>query len=391
MTDVDTFRALILADVHLSSKLPHARQAADADEGVTDRLQDIEGVLYVAAQAAAAERVDAVFIVGDFLDRSEVDGPTGAAAVRALRQFGCPVFVGPGNHEARSPRGAPFCTEFIRELPEASPPIVWMGQPGGVYRLRDSFNILPPWLSITWIDYSSTDVWRARAAGALEIAQTIDGDAHKALMLHQSVVGCNDGGWTCDDGLVADDFAGWDEAISGHFHERQGFKDFDAGRYVGSSSHLSHSDEHDAVRGYEIATWRADGNHESLFVEVDQPRFRTLKITADGVAEAETFIEGAADFDYVRIVVSSTHASWSTVKDNWESMVSRHRVRLRLLELTHEPLYHHGAGEHRARLVTKDLRPSQLVRSYVLSGIADVGDLDPELLIAEGVAMTEET
>lgn len=324
----DRFRALLTADVHMSNSLPHSRPATD--EGVTDRLLDQQKLWDEIHASAREHKVDATFVLGDLFDSSVVDPATLIATSAALKATPVQLYILPGNHEAN---GELFISGAFEHL--GSNKITYLGglEPEGYCSM--------PWLRFWPMDYSTPERLNHRIAKA-KLKMVSDGrKPAEVALLHHSIVGCSHFGWTCDDGVLADDVCEpFDHVFTGHFHERQTFGPGDKGLYLGAPMHHRYDDV-----GRDAGWWIMEWTHRSGKVELSTefipssaPRFHAVKWSGKSSLKGLKAKPG----DYVRLVVEATHAEWTKLKPGVSTVVGHLRDRGVRASWKHKPLYHHG-------------------------------------------------
>jgi len=355
-SEVEAYRSLHISDIHMSNSLPHARQTDK--RGVTDRLADQLALWRRVFHTAERARCENIFIQGDLFDHSRTDAITLAETFRALSQAPVPLFIVPGNHDGVNTRGERFTVEALAEIKGCS----YMNT-GEVFSPRE-------WLSFWPLEFSPLERTRA-ALKAMKLRR----DATNVLLMHNSIVGCTHGGWTCEEGMgleaseLTDHF---DHVLSGHFHDPQLFGR--NGRYLGAPMHHRYDDV-GRPAGFWVMEFRRSGARKEAFIDGGCPRFHIVRF------EARDEELKARPGDYVRVVVRCTHAK----------LVKRQIIAARYVdELTarglraswvHEPVYHHVS-----RLATTKSggvevpTPRKMVSGYVDAVEVDTSGLDAKAL-----------
>lgn len=354
---MSAYRALKISDIHMSNTLPHAKQVNAF--GVTDRLADqlaLWGRVYRAAERAQCE---AIYILGDLFDHSRTDAITLTETFRILSKAPVPLFVVPGNHDGVNTRGERFTVEALAEIEGCT----YM-QTGEPYCPR-------PWLTFWPMEFSPIEKTRA----ALK-AMKPSGDGVNVLLMHNSIVGCTHGGWTCEEGHgleAAELTEAFDYVYSGHFHDPQVFGRGGKGRYLGAPMH-HRFDDIGRKAGFWVVEYRESGARKEVFVDGAAPRFHVLDF-GDG-AELD-----ARRGDYVRVRVRCTHAELIKQKEAAELQVEALTAKGLRANWVHDPVYHHTT-----RIVSKKsgkvevLPPRKMVSGYVEAVEVDTTGLDRKAL-----------
>lgn len=353
----DVYRSLHISDVHMSNSLPYAKQT-DA-RGVTDRLADqlkLWRRVYATAERAQCE---ALFIQGDLFDHSRADAITLAETFHILSAAPVPTFIVPGNHDGVNTRGERFTVEAMSVIESCG--YMRTGEP---YCPRD-------WLTFWPLEFSPID----RTREALNEMKPEAGKTN-VLLMHNSIVGCTHGGWTCEEGhgLEARELTErFDHVLSGHFHDPQRFGR--NGRYLGAPMHHNHGDV-GRPAGFWVMQWKPSGARKEVFVDGGCPRFHTVDL-ADRGSELAT-----RPGDYVRVLVRCTHAKLvkrQIVADRYVEELTAQGLRAKWV---HDPVYHHVSrltekgGDGAATVPI----PRKMVSSYVDAVEVDTSDLDGKAL-----------
>lgn len=369
----DTYRSLHISDIHMSNSLPHAKQT-DA-RGVTDRLADqlkMWGRVFTAAERA---RCEAIYIQGDLFDHSRTDAVTMAETCHAIEKSPVDVYIVPGNHDGVNTRGERFTVEAMSVIK-------------GVHYMQTGEPFSPRmWLTFWPLEYAPIERTRELLAaiatdmndhGSVTEARRLSGvKMVNTLLMHNSIVGCTHGGWTCEDGqgLEATELTElFDYVLSGHFHDPQTFGRKRNGRYLGAPMHHRYDDVgRDA--GFWIYEWHKSGRRKEAFVDGGAPRFHTVRL---GDPDSLNARRG----DYVRILVRSTHAKLvkrATAADLYKAELIKQGMRATWI---HEPVYHHVARMPADASATGSgvLTPRQMVPGYVDAVEVDTAGLDRKAL-----------
>lgn len=355
--NAETYRSLHISDIHMSNSLPHAKQT-DA-RGVTDRLADQLALWDRVYRVAERARCEDIFVQGDLFDHSRTDAITLTETVRKLNSAPVPVFIVAGNHDGVNTRGERFTVEAFSEVEGCT--YMHTGEP---FWPRE-------WLTFWPLEFSPLDRTR-EALRAMELRCGIN-----TLLMHNSIVGCTHGGWTCEDGhgLDARELTErFDHVLSGHFHDPQKFGR--NGRYLGAPMH-HRFDDVGRPAGFWVMQWRRDGTRKEVFVDGGCPRFHTTRLSDWGTEELKT-----RPGDYVRVIVRCTHAKLvkrAVEADRYVAELTAQGLRAKWV---HEPVYHHTA-----RLAKKSASgavtipsPRKMVSGYVDAVEVDTSGLDAKAL-----------
>jgi DNA repair exonuclease SbcCD nuclease subunit len=363
-----TYRSLHISDVHMSNSLPHAKQS-DA-RGVTDRLADQLRLWDRVFEVAARARCEAIYVQGDLFDHSRVDAITLAETCVKISQSPVPVFFVPGNHDGVNTRGERFTVEALSQIERCHCMVT-----GEAYQPRD-------WLTFWPLEFSPLERTRAALAAIKPLAVI---SRVNVLLMHNSIVGCTHGGWTCEEGqgLEATELTDFfDYVLSGHFHDPQTFGRKKNGRYLGAPMHHRFDDVGRAA-GFWVFEWRESGARKELFFSGGAPRFHTVRY-ADKDAREE--LAGSRckvrPGDYVRVIVRCTHAKLVKRQVAAQRYVDELIGKGLRASWIHEPVYHHVS-----RLPTTSsagapavLTPRQMVPGYVDAVEVDTTGLDRKAL-----------
>jgi len=247
-------RLLHTADWHLGKRL----------HGI-DRLEEAQAVLAELAELAAAERVDAVLVAGDLLDRRLIEPQVLAACLRALEDLAsvAPVVAVTGNHDDPA---------FWAELaPYLAPRIAMVAEPGSPDEATvtlETRNGLLHVAALPWPDPGGTPVTAGATvahAGGLHLAEVtarIDAldeelrDRRRAaggatalvahLMVDRALAGGGERALTLGSAWAFPGPAlpgGADYVALGHVHRPQGVAGRPGAAYSGSPMALDFSDE----------------------------------------------------------------------------------------------------------------------------------------------------
>lgn len=357
----DLYKALYVADLHMSNNLPHSKKCED---GVSDRLKDQRDLLYRIFEAAKTYKCRDIFILGDLFDHSRVDAITLTTTVRTLSKTPIPIHIVPGNHDGVNTRGERFTVEALSEVPNIH------------YMDTYSTFIPEPWIHFWPLEFAPLDRTR-------EILSRIglNKSIVNVLLMHNSIAGCTHVGWKCEEGLGLDPNEAtdrFDHVLSGHFHTPQEFGN--SGRYLGAPLHLRYDDV-GRQAGFWIIDFYKDGSREETFFDGMAPRFHVLDI-GDKVSYKE-FIssmtinsERVRKGDFVRLSITCTNARLVKKKPSLELIVSKLQDAGIRASWFHDPVYHHTR-----RIVSKskdtDVVPiKEMISSYVDAVEVDTRGLD---------------
>ncbi len=373
------YTSVVISDIHMSNRLPHARPSGKL--GLTDRLEDQVGLWKRVRKTAREHNAHAVFIVGDLFDKSLVDAVTLTETVRAIADIGKPTYLLPGNHDAINTRGGRFTVEAFGAMGNAN-----------IHYMKTGERFSPadfPWLGFWPMEYCDQDTAKATLAAMQKQVRHLPDRKRKTevCLLHQSIIGCKHVGWTCDDGLDADDVClEFDRVISGHFHDHQLFGPGGKGMYLSAPMHHRFDDE-GRQAGYWVMDFSEDGTVEQSFIDGGCPRFHELEWPAVAV---KTIAKKMAVGDYVRINCTATTADWQVEKGKILELVEQLRGLGYKATYKHKPLYHHTRRIKASKLgADPTLKPEAMMEAYLDAPDVDKGDLDLELLKRIGRAALE--
>ena len=351
------YRSLHISDIHMSNSLPHAKQVDG--RGVTDRLADQLGLWDRVFRVAQRARCERIFVQGDLFDHSRTDAITLTETVRKLSKAPVPLSIVAGNHDGVNTRGERFTVEAFSEVERCG----YM-QTGEPLCPRD-------WLTFWPLEFSPLERTR-EALGMMKLKR----GATNVLLMHNSVVGCTHGGWTCEEGhgLDARDLtARFDHVLSGHFHDPQKFGR--NGRYLGAPMH-HRFDDVGRPAGFWVMQWNSDGTRKEVFVDGGCPRFHTVDLEDRGSKLA------TRPGDYVRVIVRCTHAKLvkrQVAADRYVEELTSQGLRAKW---AHDPVYHHVArlADKAASGAVTIPTPRKMVSSYVDAVEVDTSELDAKAL-----------
>ncbi len=268
-------KILLLADLHFSNNLPHAK-----GQGRTDRLQDLVDALHRATATACENKVNNIIVAGDIFHRKTQDPHTLQAAAESFHRLAelAPVYLIGGNHDIDATMEV-FASDFLGELHDR------------IHVMRDetvTFDGVP----YHFMPYRKND------AAMAYIAKHADPEV--VLICHQDIIGATgQAGWVSDIGIHPSLFAGYRAVFSGHYHKPQCFLQPAKGFYIGAPIQHNFGDAGEP-RGCVILEDRGDRGLSPTFSALDEsPRFHVRKYDHDtGLATATTNL---LDGDYVRI------------------------------------------------------------------------------------------
>jgi hypothetical protein len=310
----------------MSNKLPYARAG---ERGVTNRLQDELNVLAQMRDYAHGAEVNAVFVLGDLFDKRLLDAVTLRATVEAFSAFApTPVFVLPGNHDADTHKGERFTAEVFEAM--RSPHIKYMGE------VRP--ELVEPWLRFWPLPYMPIEETRKTLRKMDDDARRKERGVTQVLLFHQAILGCGHSGWTCDDGLDAEEVVkGYNLVLSGHFHLHQKFGEAKTGMYLGAPMQHHFGDAGDFGRGFWDMSFTQGAPHPVMNrIPSDAPQFHTVNGLEFSKADARTIKKG----DYIRFMVECTTAEWAAKRAEAENFGEKMRERGYHVHVQHKPVYH---------------------------------------------------
>lgn len=360
-----SYRSLHISDIHMSNALPHAKPTEW--KGVTDRLADQLALWKRVFAVAERAKCEAIFIQGDLFDHSRTDAITLTETVRALAKSPVTAYVVPGNHDGVNTRGERFTVEALSEV--------------SACRYMETGNVFcpRPWLAFWPLEFSPLE--RTRAALKAIAAEASSKKRVNVLLMHNSIVGCTHGGWTCEDGMglaPAEVTEHFDHVLSGHFHDPQVFGRKGKGRYLGAPMH-HRFDDVGRPAGFWVMEFCADGTRKEVFIDGGAPRFHVLRLEDK---EARTELH-AKRGDYVRVVVRCTHAKLVKRQLAAERYVEELHAKKLRASWVHEPVYHHVsriAPEKDATGKATVPTPRQMVPGYVEAVEVDTSGMDRKAL-----------
>jgi DNA repair exonuclease SbcCD nuclease subunit len=202
------------------------------------------------------------------------------------------------------------------------------------------------------------------------------------LMLHQSINGCRDGGWVCDDGLDPTEVCeGWDKVFAGHFHDYQTFGC--CGEYVSAPMQHHFGDAGSNARGVSVVEFDKDEMREQRY-SIEAPRFHVREWEGE-LPQRITNADMVHAGDYLRIDVPATHAEWKAKRDEVEEAVGAWREQgVHALDPKHVPIL-----QHEDRLPVGDKVTDEEVLTKYLD-LANLEGLDRDLLMQIGLATLQE-
>jgi len=356
--DREEYRALFVADVHMSNRLPYAKPTSD---GLTDRLEEQLALWERIYTNAVDRKAQAIFILGDLFDKSLVDAVTLTYTAKVIDHSPVPVYILPGNHDANSIRGGRFTVEAFNHVGG-----------GRVACLDDPAPLMAyPWLRFWPLKFMTADEARGILAAMREEIES-ERAGVEVLLLHQSIVGCSHYGWLCDDGLSAEEVCeGFDWVFAGHFHTPQTFGPDNRGRYLGAPMHHRFDDEGRPAQ-YWMITFRKSGKIKAEPIDGGAPSFHTLRW---GKGKDPDVAPG----DYLRIVVEATNAEYNRLKPNIVERLEVERAAGVRAHAKHKPVYHHTErieSHDDSTVVTTE----QAAVSYVGAADVETSGLNTKLL-----------
>jgi DNA repair exonuclease SbcCD nuclease subunit len=359
--NIARFKGAFLADIHMSNKLPYAKPTS---RDRTDRLDQQLEVLHRIHEKAAAEGCQALFLLGDLFDKSLVDAVTLTHTVQEIAEWTLPTYILPGNHDANNIRGGRFTVEAFGVMGRKHLSV--LGEKGEALEPNE-------WLAIWSVSYKPVGETREEIKA---IKGLMSRERTNVLLFHNSVLGAQHAGWTCDEGLLAEEVCGdgFDWTLAGHFHDTQVFGEKGTGLYLGAPMH-HHFGDTGRKAGFWIIEFTSDGKRAAEFVPGGAPHFYVVK-ALDAKVKAKAG-------DYLRFDLEATHADWATEKLKAREAVEALKARGINASFRHKPIYHHKtrmASGSKAATLTLD----EAVSKYVDMAGVIAGGLEAERLKALG-------
>lgn len=287
-----SYRALMIADLHLGNTLPYAQRV---DGLVTDRLLDGVAVLEQLGQYAAENDITDVYSVGDLQDKRLVDAPTAklatAAAARLVDEYLLRLHLIPGNHESADAGGLAYCLEGWNQL-----------RPGSLFVYGDGAVIEPKHGPRLWTLPYKPDRIAAERVRMMSANAALRGGVNVAL-LHQSIKGGKAGSWVCPHGIDPTDVEGFAAVFAGHFHTHQDVTS--TMQFLGAGMQHTFADLGEQ-RGFWDVTIEDDGTVKQTLVEARAPRFYS--------ADWQDIDEDPPTGSYVEIRYRGTRAQLAQLK-----------------------------------------------------------------------------
>lgn len=335
-TLVPKYRAIVTADWHLSNTLPHA---TPGEAGVSDRLRDQFEVLQRIFEYAAENQIQDVIVIGDLWDKRLLDAVTLKETLSFLGKAQINVWVLPGNHDTHSATGGRHLVEVLGAAGLKN--LFWLSEP------LDRGN----W--VFWpIPFMSVDRTVEAMNAAAEQVRAWKTPAHHFLLLHQSIIGARNLGWTCDAGLdralIPDVF---DHTFAGHFHEAQVW---DGGEYVGAPWAKDFGEQD--IEGRFLDVTFGEGTFDVKVVQTNAPRFLTVHLEGDEPKKA--------NWKFVRVMVEASDAEWAELRVRATARAEAYRKEGMKAHVVRVPIYHH---EERMGEGAADADSEKLISRYVES------------------------
>ena len=361
-----SFRAVLLADYHLSNRLPHAR-TLPGEGGITDRFKDQLEVGRKAIEVAK-QIGGPIIVVGDFYDKAQLDPITLTESIRMMVDSGVEWWILPGNHDSASLSGGRFNVEALGIM--------------GCDKVRtlsiDDCFVRSGW-ELRFLPFASIPENREQLA-ILRDRPIVQG-SKRILFAHQAIFGCKvDSGWIDDKGINPEEMCrGWDEVVLGHFHDRQEFgppanhREGQVGRYVGSPMQFKYNDS-GSLRGGLVMTLGLDGSASFEHVDLGARKFWQIE-------RGDSLPEGCDPTrDFVRMMVRSLGAERDV-----ELGAAEHESGLlgANVQAKHVQIYQHEA-RGASGLAELSLPPAALVERYVTHESVVTGAMDRRELIRVG-------
>ena len=369
---MDSYTAVLFSDTHLSNKLSQAR-VVDKESGITDRFMDQSKMFDQVYDTAVRVHADAIWHTGDLFDHARPDPVTLKQSIRILKRSPVEFHIVPGNHDAWTVSGERFLPEIFEEIGE-----------GHIhYHGWSDDNVLvevKPWLTFAPIEYMPLEQFSRAVDRVTYQRQQQEGKPYCVALIHQAVLGCEHGDWTCDIGVDPEPLcAAFDHVLSGHFHQTQTFGD--NGMYVGSAMAMDFRDI-GVTRGYWVIRWNDDGTREDEFIEHDGPKFH--RRTWPKKPNNRVMTAG----DYFHWDVAVTHARVVTAGRRADEAVGKLRQQGIHAQWKHKPIHHHldrvsAAPDGSAKPI------EQMVSEYPSDPTVDTTGLDIKALREFGMDALE--
>lgn len=292
-----SYRALFVADVHLSNTLPFAQR--DPETLITDRFHDVLSVIEQMCVYGCENNIQDVWILGDLLDRRLLDAVTLKLATDALvgHADGLAghhrVYITGGNHEAGDADCRHYTVEMFQTL--ASDIRVITGN-GAWVEPVPGFNVF----AMPYLPHKRAEAILGELAPA------------NLILLHQTIKGGCVGGWTSPEGIDPTNLPA-PVTIAGHFHSPQDV--IPSVSYLGAPLQHNFGDRGDN-RGFWDITFQEDGRTDRKMVPIEgAPRFHDIQWIISGPMPDVTAI-GPKDYANIRIVGSKAEVdkSWKAVE-----------------------------------------------------------------------------
>lgn len=325
-----SYRALFMADVHLTNALPYAKPLR-AGHPLSDRLFELAQGLRALVRDAAARGVRDVWVLGDFLDRRLVDGVTLYEVARLLREtaleYGVRWWLLPGNHEVSDASCQVFTVDALAAIDGVK---VLRGGAGNAPE-PDYFDGLPdfPFYAAHYQREEEAAEWLLRVP------------RESLVFLHQTVIGARVGeSWQSPLGIAQEALAHV-AVLAGHFHTPQEMPGALCGCYLGAPVQHSFEDAGETRCAFEIEFSKpAEFNLTALPLpgatpeQKRQPRFHVLEqgVSEENLEELAIDLANAPDGDYVKLVVSGAPAELKRARsDLLPELRRQHGERLRAI------------------------------------------------------------
>jgi DNA repair exonuclease SbcCD nuclease subunit len=346
------YRAILVADLHLSNSLPHSKPLAEG-RGLTDRFVDQLNVLQQIWDYAQVHDVD-VYMLGDMFDKKLLDAITLAHVMSKIYAHPNRLFILPGNHDANNLRGDRFMVEMFKATGIDD-----------VYVLDKPTHLdVAPGIRFHFVPFGPIESNKA----TIESIDTSEKPSNY-LFIHNSVLGAEQGEWTCDIGLDPVIFERFSYVYAGHFHRHQSFAN---GEYVGAPMQLNYGEEGHSAQAWLVEFTKTSTRKEQL--KTESPAFRTFQ----GLNKTVGWHKG----DYIRTIVEATHADWATQQPAIKGWVEHMEKIGTHPQYIHRPIYQHNQRVESEIGDTPSL--VKMIGQYLDSFEVVLGDLDKDKLKALG-------
>jgi len=337
-----SFKALFVADIHMSNKLSYSKPTKN---GLTDRFEDQLILLDRIKEIAEQKKVDKIFILGDLFDKSLVDAVTLTHTITKIVDYNCPVAILPGNHEANTIKGGRFVVEAFDAMKKNNLEVLGLRNKNKL-EVKCDKGIINFWsIKYKTIEETKDDLKKIR--------KDLNDKQQNILLIHNSIIGSTHMSWLCDEGLDArKDFKGFDLILAGHFHKKQSFSEpskiSSNGFYLGAPMQHNFSDSDNNP-----GLWFLEFNGDTIkkeFIENDfSPRFFIFRNKDIKSFESLNLLEHKINSgDYLRFVFEATYPEWIKQKNVIKIICDDYKNKNIKASFLHQPI-----SQHKTRLDSK--------------------------------------